>query len=179
MDSSIVTARLLRVADPLRLTRAAGSWSPAMLVIPRGTEPHEPHLVVVSDPYRTRDPGDTDVRAVDVHVVARADQRFRRRDAAVLVFPAATPVVFDRYPGCEVAIGRCRGGWLARLRDGRAVAVKGPHAAYGSMLHCWLAAGMPAGVLEDAALAVGRGGPAGFAVAGRAVMRIVQRRGPR
>jgi hypothetical protein len=99
--------------------------------------------------------------------------------------------LLDRHPNCAVVVvGRRRGSCLLGLRDGQTVTVRsrpvrpaaagrlsGP-AMYGSVAHCWLAAGIPVESFGDAVVIVGRYSAATekraerFLVAGRAEVRI-------
>jgi hypothetical protein len=172
----------------------AFACQPAVLVIPRHGGLRDPYVIVLGEANGGgRDVPLDGLITVDVHVVAGADKSYDRewREAAdVLICPRRRLAqrssrtmlerLLDHHPGCDIVVGSDRHGCLLALRDGRTVEVTGaprsvamswgPWAAvYGSMLHCWLAAGIPFGPLQGAFVIVGsHNDDGGFSVAGRA-----------
>lgn len=205
-----VTIHVFRLSHALRLSRTPPGpgatvprrSSPAILVIPREEPLREPHLMLFprTRHHRGMPPG-VQVFA-GTHIVAGLDDlvdREWREVADVLVRSRRSRIapvggvsrVLDRYPGCEIAVGRRWHGCLAGLRDGRLAAITevgvSPGradlwpAVYGSFLYGWRAARLPFEGLTTASVIVGRytGSSAdrlgSLDVAGRAQIRLARR----
>jgi hypothetical protein len=190
--TNLVAAHLLRVEDPLPLDhpgagRPNGELEmPAVLIIPCGSGPNEPHLIVLTDPGRHQLPRPAGWISTDVHQVVSAD--FRRSCALIRPYGGIARMLGGPRGGDVVVCHKAQGCSL-RLREGWLVAVDGPrivpaaagvsaYALYGSAVHCWQSAGIPVPALENAVVAVGRyvastaGRPMRFLVTGRAELRI-------
>jgi hypothetical protein len=204
----VVTAQLLRVDHSLSLAhpvkegskkpRRSRHSTPAVLIIPRGGNPREPHLVTLESPHGPWDEAAPVRVMTDPHTVMCAedigDDSKAHRTADVVVHRAPSgdhnlPCPLGGDLDCDIAASNLATWSMLRLRDNKVVGIKGPAAllarttpswlaVYGSVVHCWLAAGMPIGILGDAVVGVGhyyvgtstRGRR--FSVAGRAHMFI-------
>lgn len=184
--------------------RLRNTRTPAVLVIPRSGRIRDPYLVVqevACADYNGCPIGSfKGLASVDVHVRARIGgfhDRSWQEVADVLVCPSGWPRglspeqmahFFGQFPGCDVLIGRHQKGCVLGLRDGRMVTVTGSAifpafgdtawpGVYGSVLHCWLAAGVPLGTVEDATVIAAHvdpatGGVDHLAVAARTLLHV-------
>jgi hypothetical protein len=187
----IIAAHLLRVDRSLALRHPTGELMeepispshsmPAVLVIPRGGIPREPHLVTVENPHGPYDGQAPACVMTDPHTVLSVENV--GDDNGHPAHPAADVVVHGGSVGCpgstdrasrslgddadcDIVVRPLATRCLLRLRDGRTVEINGPAAllaravprwlaVYGSVLHCWVAAGLPVGPLGDAVVAAG------------------------
>ncbi|MEV8636039.1 hypothetical protein AB0395_30720 [Streptosporangium sp. NPDC051023] len=205
MSGEFVTAHLFRPEHMLvvdRIPSPSGAVSrpgtPAILVTSREGPVREPHVMLLTRGRRRHGvpPG---ARVFGgTHVVARLGDLADRdwcevadvlvdRGRAVAVAADSVSGVLDRYPGCEVAVGRHEHGCLAGLRDGRFITITGSVGGSpwpmlcGSFLYGWQVARMPFGDLTVAPVTVGRytasspGSPGALEVTGKAQIRLTRR----
>jgi hypothetical protein len=210
MSGTIVTAYLFRVTGALTLThpsspttrlRLLETMAPAVLVIPRSGGVRDPYVVIQAGGRAGWGNLSHGVTSLDVHVRAHLNASHSKtwqEVADVLVcqrvWPRLSPErmahLFDRFPGCDVLVGRRRTGCLLGMRDGGMVAVTAPAifpavgatawpAVYGSVLHCWLTSGVSLSTVEDATVIAGHvdaaiGGLNCFAVAARTRVSLIR-----
>jgi hypothetical protein len=208
MRRQIISTHLLRVHRSLTLIHSpadfggespkSDEWAPAVLIIPTGGGLREPHLIALQDPRGRWDVETSACVMTDLHaVVCVEDLGDYTRHPAADVLVCRNEVTQDQmtrlvgdYPGCKIAVGRRAEGYLLWLDDGWMVDIDGPAtfsatdpwlAIYGSVLHCWLSAGMPSSVLADSVVAAGHyrdaapGRECHFHVAGRTNVHMVRR----
>lgn len=162
---------------------AAETQDPCVLVIPRSGGPRDPYLVVLTGIHQAWRNDSSQLATVDVDVHARAcldtsQETASQEMADVLVCPGYWPCrpshvsskltacLLDRFPGCEVLAAPHRRGCRLETRDGRTVAVTvspmsrvaeavAKPSVYGSVLHCWLIAGISLSTVQEAVVIAG------------------------
>ncbi|MQA95368.1 MAG: hypothetical protein GEV11_12225 [Streptosporangiales bacterium] len=181
MTGHIVVADVFRLERALVLDRSPASPDgrpPAVLVIPRGGGPRDPYLVVLDHRGESVRHLSAGLDFVDYHVVADAGRTPDRGwcDVADVLACAGDPsrrgaagriaALLDRYPGSEVVTCGGPSGHLVGTRGGHLIRITAvaagltadpvaPLGGYGSVVHAWLAAGLPLECLEKALVVAG------------------------